>query len=248
MIRRTSASKDFIPRLDRISESPENHMNPQTPATCDSEDFSSVFGSALQFEFPQSAGQTPHCPSAFASQDVSQSYPNLVLSPQAPFSPYHLTWITPCSARPVMSDTNIHAKYTPHAKSTPVETGMNDSRNSAINASGPIANLSKSWKSPYHPPCNTPNNSEANTTVPSMLINTAHSEAVLNDTPASVASSNVDAPRDRTRADSHVTDERGPPPDYSPEVVTSSSQELPSDLHQPPPPYDRYYDTIIYFN
>ena len=77
-----------------------------------------------------------------------------------------------------------------------------------------------------------------------MLINTAYSEAVLNDTPASVASSNVDAPRDRTRADSHMTDDRGPPPEYSPEPV-SMSHELPSD-RQPPPPYDRYVFVILH--
>ena len=89
--------------------------------------------------------------------DISQSMPALSLSPQAPFSPYHLTWISPAHSRGVFSDPNISSGKHFNPFRPPYNTPTESSISTYPSYPSYIVN-NISWKSPYHPNYNTPTN------------------------------------------------------------------------------------------
>ena len=128
--------------------------------------------SNMRLDFPPMMESHPHYSPRYGGE-VSHSFPNLILSAQAPFSPYHLTWITPNpnqtnASRSDPLSLNIPPPPGPadtHRRQSVQYSGPNHISTNPIDDSvfvpaRPPMNYSSSWKSPYHPNHNTPNGSE----------------------------------------------------------------------------------------
>ena len=163
---------DYRPRLGIISESPEDRLaDLQSKGhVIKMEDMFSPDDSVLgnnNFELSVMSGN--HIPYFHQSPGYypssSHSHPNLMVSAQAPFSPYRLTWISPSPLDPrvVKSEPNI------------LETSVMKCQLHSVDSSNHGASYyqSTSWtKSPYNPNHNTPissdgdsNNIPANTVI-----------------------------------------------------------------------------------
>lgn len=92
------------------------------------------------------------------SHDISQSYPSLAVQPQASFSPYHLTWLTPEQNRSLHSEPSSMQ----HRERLPMVALAQ-----RLNSLGSLSEDQRrhysysSWKSPYYPNHNTPMGSES---------------------------------------------------------------------------------------
>ena len=162
-----TASRLRCGHLGRISESPEDRLvrqrakmstSPCTRAapadkaevfTCDDSIASMI--SKWKADVPTVSGSLQHhLESPLNAPYMSQSYPNLALSAQAPFSPYHLTWVSPS---PMV-----------HSHSVVVDSGQCGIYPIAtrLTSAGTVsdATTNSSWKSPYHPNYNTPTGSD----------------------------------------------------------------------------------------
>ena len=142
--RKSSTPKEYIPSLDRISESPEDRLrtrrNPYS--TVSEESILSVL-SKLHFDVKEAAANSHYIP-AHEAANTSQSYPNLrEVHPQPPYSPYHLTWVSPANrhihSEPNMATRPMHQRRIPNRECTNMPSS-----------------LCQSWRSPYHPSYNTP--------------------------------------------------------------------------------------------
>ena len=169
--------REFTPQLDRISESPEdqladNYTTKNENLFSPTSSMASVL-SRLHYELPSISQHVQYpCPPPSYVADLSQSYPNLRVAPQPPFSPYHLTWMTPTAHRPVRSEPNIRLSTdlsrvlstAGQLPSTPSEIGI------------PVNQ--RAWKSPYHPNYNTPTNGsdhDSGALPPHTVLNHTHS-------------------------------------------------------------------------
>lgn len=159
-------ARDFVPQLDRISESPEDRLN-RTPLVNKNDLFSpdsslASMLSRLEYELSNgvrstSFGGYAYPPPSYMSE-VSQSYPNLPLPAQAPFSPYHLTWTTPAPARPIRSDPiGLNSAGRNQLLARFGSRGGGHMNEPMIGGGNHHLHLQQNtWKSPYHPNFNTP--------------------------------------------------------------------------------------------
>lgn len=182
---------EYLPgRLSKISESPEDRLarreekrkwsaqnSPQDSSydiTDDTTSGDSILSMISKWKASiqsVSGGVPPPPPQSLpAFPDVSQSYPNLFVTAQAPFNPYRLTWVTPDSSQTRHSEPTIL-----HAHQLPV-MALTQRLNSLGTMSDDAASRHfsySSWKSPYHPNYNTPTGSDTDSTQvpPNIVLN-----------------------------------------------------------------------------
>ncbi len=201
--------REFIPNLDRISESPEDKLREGFRRSgletilSPEDSFTSVL-SSLRFEIPSLSVHTPYLPSLPPPyiSDMSHSFPNLKMAPQASFSPYHLTWMSPATGRCVYSDPNLVEDFDSHLRHS---VGYNDISASASADGLTNSFVNRSWMSPYHPNFNTPTNG-------SDTDSNHFPIGIFTDTSKSMISPKVDTPiiNKHKLATKHMT-----PPTYS---------------------------------